>query len=65
MAKPVCLTGLSNVVAYAGSMLTEEIGLCLFVWTTQRPFQLGLRFSAKAFGPSTVSSLRAMATKAG
>ena len=31
----------------------------------QRPFQLGLRFSAKAFGPSTVSSLRAMATKAG
>ncbi len=31
----------------------------------QRPFQLGLRFSAKAFGPSTVSSLLVMATKAG
>ena len=33
--------------------------------TRQRPFQLGLRFSAKAFGPSTVSSLLVMATKAG
>ncbi len=32
---------------------------------TYRPFQLGLRFSAKAFGPSTVSSLLVMATKAG
>jgi len=31
----------------------------------QRPCQLGLRFSAKAFGPSTVSSLLVMATKAG
>ena len=30
-----------------------------------RPFQLGLRFSAKALGPSTVSSLCAMAMKAG
>jgi hypothetical protein len=28
----------------------------------QRPFQSGLRFSAKAFGPSMVSSLRVMAT---
>ena len=27
-----------------------------------RPFQLGLRFSAKALGPSIVSSLLAMAT---
>jgi len=31
----------------------------------QRPFQLGLRFSAKALGPSIVSSLRVMATNAG
>ena len=30
-----------------------------------RPFQAGLRFSAKALGPSMVSSLAAMATKAG
>ena len=30
-----------------------------------RPFQFGLRFSAKARGPSTVSSLLVMATKAG
>ena len=31
----------------------------------QRPFQFGLRFSAKARGPSTVSSLLVMATNAG
>lgn len=37
-------------------------GACL---VSQRPFQFGLRFSANALGPSTVSSLRAMATKEG
>ena len=35
------------------------------VETAQRPFQSGLRFSAKARGPSTVSSLLVIATKAG